>query len=642
MTWRTRLLAALDSERPVRLASAFSLIAGLFFIFVWSPLPFGWLGIDHYDDRALKLAAGEPFDTTDVPWGYAYYLAFFYLIFGHHPWIPLVFQVALNAAVPFLLYHLVRPLADRRTAVLSAALAGVFSFNTIYTSTQSSDAVCTVLFLLSLLLFDRGRREQRPMLFAASGLAVGLATQFRPNLLLFPPLLAAAYVVVRPRLPGKVRDATAFVALVVLALLPWVVRNYRLTGEFLPTSTHGGYQLWLGTLESWPYLERRPDNPRKVFDAPAFDYTSIEHRPIEVTALASDCGSAPRLVYWTDRDRTPRRIEPAAPAGGRNVRYVIPAQPSPTAVYYEFDSPEIAATPGAEDRPSVFFVSTDHFGDLDRHGDVADVFDVIRLLRYQAWNEPLADATHWDLTGDGRITDADTRALIDRLASAVDRNRTGGVVAAIDIGAESVAARLTDGSILSVPHIFSGRITDLDVRGDLAGKLVYARQQMKTLLQGPPPMVACGAAGDVAVNDAFYRREPHWMRRYTALAMDNIGRNPIGFAVASLYRVGRVFIIRGSSDAGTAQQFTSSRVIYAIGLLVSLGVFAVFLRGVVLAWRQRSAVLWLLLPILYVPLTICFVLTNMRYSITVQPLIFVFVAIALVRIASSAPPAPQR
>ena len=56
MTWRTRLLAALDSERPVRLASAFSLAAGLFFIFVWSPLPFGWLGIDHYDDRALKLS----------------------------------------------------------------------------------------------------------------------------------------------------------------------------------------------------------------------------------------------------------------------------------------------------------------------------------------------------------------------------------------------------------------------------------------------------------------------------------------------------------------------------------------------------------------------------------------------------------
>ena len=38
---------------------------------------------------------------------------------------------------------------------------------------------------------------------------------------------------------------------------------------------------------------------------------------------------------------------------------------------------------------------------------------------------------------------------------------------------------------------------------------------------------------------------------------------------------------------------------------------------------------FLLVPIVYVPLTICFVLTNMRYTITMQPLMFVFVAVAL-------------
>ena len=36
-----------------------------------------------------------------------------------------------------------------------------------------------------------------------------------------------------------------------------------------------------------------------------------------------------------------------------------------------------------------------------------------------------------------------------------------------------------------------------------------------------------------------------------------------------------------------------------------------------------------LIPIVYVPLTICFVLTNMRYTITVQPLMFAFIAFAI-------------
>jgi hypothetical protein len=37
--------------------------------------------------------------------------------------------------------------------------------------------------------------------------------------------------------------------------------------------------------------------------------------------------------------------------------------------------------------------------------------------------------------------------------------------------------------------------------------------------------------------------------------------------------------------------------------------------------------------VLYVPLTIAPVLTNMRYSVTVQPIIFIFIAVALTELA---------
>jgi hypothetical protein len=39
---------------------------------------------------------------------------------------------------------------------------------------------------------------------------------------------------------------------------------------------------------------------------------------------------------------------------------------------------------------------------------------------------------------------------------------------------------------------------------------------------------------------------------------------------------------------------------------------------------------WLLLtPIVYVPATICYVLINMRYSVTVQPFLIAFAAVAV-------------
>jgi hypothetical protein len=127
----------------------------------------------------------------------------------------------------------------------------------------------------------------------------------------------------------------------------------------------------------------------------------------------------------------------------------------------------------------------------------------------------------------------------------------------------------------------------------------------------------------------FYRREPHEMQRYTALAFDNIRRDPGAFIAASAYRLVRLFIIRGTDDRLTTHQFPLSGLIFQAAMWVSIAYFAAFLAGVAIAWRARSPFLYALIPIAYVPLTICFVLTNMRYTITVQPLMFVFVAIAV-------------
>jgi hypothetical protein len=632
----------LDSRRTVWAGAGLSLAIGLVFTFVWAPHPWGWRGIDQYHQLALGLARGDGFQTTDVPWAYAYYVAAFYTLAGEQPWLPVLVQVVANAFVPILLYHLAAPLAGRPAATLAALLIGLFSFTTVYASTQSSDALCTLGFLGALLLLARGWRTGHVRWYVASGLLSGVVPQFRPNMILLP--LVGAVLMVRLS-PARRRDAVnaiAYLAAFALALVPWTIHNYRLTGLLIPTSTHGGVQLWYGTLQVGDFLESRAHNPRSVFEAPAFDYTSLAGQSIVVSASSRGCAPgapvAATLHYRTDRERTVQRVSGQLNGDG-SFTFHVPGQPIPTTVSYWFETvwpagpnhdAGVVATPSrGEATPLVYFVSDDHLGDMDRHGDVLDAFDIVRLVQHLAWSVPIAGG---DLDANGVVDTHDVERATGVLVGA------GAGRVRLTSNPERATLDLSDGSTLQVPRTFV-TITDLHVSGALATALSVARVPMWTLGDGRGPD-SCLSLEQVTVNEPFYRREPHMMRRYTALAWDNIRRDPPSFALASAYRALRLFVIRGTDDQSTTQQFRSSGSVYTAAMLLSLAYLAVFLAGAVLTLRWRSRARILLVPIAYIPATICFVLTNMRYTLTVQPLMFVFVAIAVLAVRDRARSAP--
>jgi hypothetical protein len=618
---RTALQRWLDSPRVTVYAPLTTLAIGLFFVFVWAPHPWGWRGIDQYDTLARELVRGEPFSTTDVPWGYTYYLAACLYLFGERTWVPVTIQVFINALTPLLVYRLAAPAVGRRIAALATWITAIFSFNTVYASTQSSDAICTVLFLLSALFFLRGHRRSSLGAFGIAGVLAGTVPQFRPNMILLPAIVAAGYALWPPRGMRRLLSCGTFMAAFGVVLLPWIVRNYQYTSTLLPTSTHGGIQLWYGTLQTGAYLESRAHNPRYVFASPALPYTSIE-QPVIVSSGAACIapGATLRLRYRTSRDQQ-LKTATVRSVTSRRYEFEIPAQAAPTTIYYFFEDGTTTTPPGGNAAPLVYFVSKDHLGDIDTGDDMLDIFDVIRMARTLAWQEPLRATGKLDLTRDGRVDAGDLKAAV---AALIPQSRDP--LTSLDVSDDAAVLRLRDGSSLSIPKEFGGLQTDVavDISGELAGTLVSRSKTFSSLQEAP----ACPVAADILMNDVFYRREPHEMARYTALAFDNIRRDPVAFAAASAYRMVRLFVIRGTDDQLTTYQFPMSRLIFQAGLAASIAYFAMFIAGVVVAWRARSRFLYALIPIVYVPLTICFVLTNMRYTITVQPLMFVFVAIA--------------
>jgi hypothetical protein len=158
--------------------------------------------------------------------GYPAFLSF--LFFFLHDWnAVLLVHVLLTSIAPVLLYLLCRPYHER-AAWWGSIIFALEPTRLFLTASLLSDALFTCLFLGSLILLERGRRESAPLSFLLCGVLLGVSILVRP-IAQFLPLLYAGYIV----LTGMPRDRAIKGALVLtvtsfLIVFPWMLRNHRL------------------------------------------------------------------------------------------------------------------------------------------------------------------------------------------------------------------------------------------------------------------------------------------------------------------------------------------------------------------------------------------------------------------------------
>jgi tetratricopeptide (TPR) repeat protein len=200
------------------------------------------------------------------PPGYSYLLAVIYFLSGGSYLAPRLFNIGLGLISILLMAHLGRILFGKGVALITALImAGYWGF--IYYEGEVNDPAVFVFLLPCLLLTLRRWGTTRLARWAAlAGIITGCYALMRPNILLYGPLMAAWMLFLEWRSGKTIRTWRAWVALAgatALVIAPVTLRNYRVSGEFVPISTYFGENLLIGNNEyadghtSWtPYLQQ--------------------------------------------------------------------------------------------------------------------------------------------------------------------------------------------------------------------------------------------------------------------------------------------------------------------------------------------------------------------------------------------------
>ena len=158
----------------------------------------------------------------------------------------IIFQTILGLATILLLYKTVMYLFDHRpTALLAAFLWGTYLPLITVERDLLSEAILMIFLMAGILSLLHGLHQGRAFTWVLAGLFLGLAALSRSIVLYFIPLLIPFILLLSP-LPIRRRliNAALLLGVVSLVLTPWVIRNARTFGGFIPGNTMTGYNLY--------------------------------------------------------------------------------------------------------------------------------------------------------------------------------------------------------------------------------------------------------------------------------------------------------------------------------------------------------------------------------------------------------------
>lgn len=227
--------------------------------------------IDGYDQLATNLVQGNGYrfypDTAKTLMrepGYPLLLAGLLLAFGSTFTAVKLANMLLALATAWLMTRLGRRISSNRILLVAPPLLFLFHPATLIAESRGGvEILFTFLVMLFVLALYTALENNTWSRYALAGAVLGLAVLVRSTPMLFPIfLLAYLLVIERQRTPKLAicRNIATMIIAMTAVLSPWIVRNYALTGRFVPTasvlgvSAHAGQYICTHLSEDKPWV----------------------------------------------------------------------------------------------------------------------------------------------------------------------------------------------------------------------------------------------------------------------------------------------------------------------------------------------------------------------------------------------------
>ena len=225
--------------------------------------------MDGYDQIATNLVEGRGYrfysDTGKTLMrepGYPVFVAGLYLAFGRAFTVVKLANLFLAFLTAWMLTWFGRKVSNQLIMVVAPPLLFLFHPGTLIAESRGGvEILFGCLIVLFMLVVYQAIENNRWWYYLIAGAVLGLTVLVRSTPLLFPVfLLAYLLLFERQRIPklASCRNIAVMVVAMVVVLSPWIIRNFKLTGRFVPTASVLGVSAHAGQYICTHFSEGKP------------------------------------------------------------------------------------------------------------------------------------------------------------------------------------------------------------------------------------------------------------------------------------------------------------------------------------------------------------------------------------------------